>query len=72
MRSLQLINVSGELYEVRNRFPYTKFKVQLEGDNSEILKSYFNVDKILRHHPTQEYFFVNLIEDAKVESYQSN
>jgi hypothetical protein len=44
----------------------------LEGDNAEILKSYFNVDKILRHHPTQEYFFVNLIEDAKVESYQSN
>lgn len=72
MRNLQLINVSGELYEVRNRFPYTKFKVQLEGDNAEILKSYFKVDKILRHHPTQEYFFVNLIEDAKVESYQSN
>jgi hypothetical protein len=72
MRSLQLINVSGELYEVRNRFPYTKFKVQLEGDNAEILKSHYGVDKILRHHPTQEYFFVNLIEDAKVESYQSN
>jgi hypothetical protein len=72
MRKLNLINISGELYEVRNKFPYTKFKVQLEGDNAEILKSYFNVDKILRHHPTQEYFFVNLIEDAKVESYQSN
>lgn len=72
MRSLQLINVSGELYEVRNKFPYTKFKVQLEGDNAEILKSHYGVDKILRHHPTQEYFFVNLIEDAKVESYQSN
>jgi hypothetical protein len=72
MRNLQLINVSGELYEVRNKFAYTKFKVQLEGDNAEILKSHYGVDKILRHHPTQEYFFVNLIEDAKVESYQSN
>jgi hypothetical protein len=42
----------------------------LEGDNAEILKSYYGVDKILRHHPTQEYFFVRLIEDAKVESYK--
>jgi len=24
----------------------------------------------LRHHPTQEYFFVKLVEDAKVESYK--
>ena len=72
MRNLNLINVTGELYEVVKKFSYTKFKVQLEGDNAEILKSYYGVDKILRHHPTQEYFFVRLIEDAKVESYESN
>lgn len=72
MRSMNLINVNGELYEVHRRFPYTKFKVQLEGENAEILKSYYNVDKILKHHPTQEYFFVNLIEEAKVEHYESN
>jgi hypothetical protein len=70
MRNLNLINVTGELYEVVKKFPYTKFKVQLEGDNAEILKSYYGVDKILRHHPTQEYFFVRLIEDAKVECYE--
>ncbi len=72
MRSLQLINVSGELYEVVKRFPYGKFRVQLDGENAEILKSYYGIDKILRHHPTQEYFFVNLIEEAKVEHYESN
>jgi hypothetical protein len=70
MRKLNLINVTDELYEVIQKFPYTKFKVQLEGDNAEILKSYYGVDKILRHHPTQEYFFVKLVEDAKVESYE--
>ena len=70
MRKLNLINVTDELYEVIQKFPYTKFKVQLEGDNAEILKSYYGVDKILRHHPTQEYYFVRLIEDAKVESYK--
>jgi hypothetical protein len=70
MRKLNLINVTDELYEVIQKFPYTKFKVQLEGDNAEILKSYYGVDKILRHHPTQEYFFVSLIEDAKIESYK--
>jgi hypothetical protein len=72
MRNLQLINVTDELYEVVKRFPYTKFKVQLDGENAEILKSHYGVDKILRHHPTQEYFFVSLIEDAKVEYYESN
>ena len=71
MRSLHLINVTGELYEVIRRFPYSKFRVQLDGENAEILKSHYGVDKILKHHPTQEYFFVNLIEDAKVESYES-
>ena len=70
MRKLNLINVTDELYEVIQKFPYTKFKVQLEGENAEILKSHYGVDKILRHHPTQEYFFVRLIEDAKVESYK--
>jgi hypothetical protein len=70
MRNLQLINVADELYEVVRRFPYTKFKVQLDGENAEILKQHYGVDKILRHHPTQEYFFVNLIEDAKIESYE--
>jgi len=70
MRKLNLINVTDELYEVILKIPYSKFKVQLEGDNSEILKSYYGVDKILRHHPTQEYYFVRLIEDAKVDSYK--
>ena len=70
MRKLNLINVMDELYEVILKIPYSKFKVQLEGDNSEILKSYYGVDKILRHHPTQEYYFVRLIEDAKVDSYK--
>jgi hypothetical protein len=70
MRNLQLINVTDELYEVVKRFPYTKFKVQLDGENAEILKEHYGVDKILRHHPTQEYFFVKLVEDAKVESYE--
>ena len=68
MRKLELLNVNGELYEVIRKFPYTKFKNTISSEDATILKEHYGVDKILRHTPTQEYLFVNLIEEANVVS----
>ena len=66
MRKVELLNVNGELYEIIRKFPYTKFKTAISSEDANILKEYYGVDKILKHTPTQEYLFVNLIEEAKI------
>lgn len=68
MRKVELLNINGELYEIIRKFPFTKFKTTISSEDANILREYYNVDKILRHSPTQEYFFVNLIEEAKIVS----
>ena len=68
MRKAELLNVNGELYEIICKFAYTKFKSAISSEDADILKEYYGVDKILKHQPTQEYFFVNLIEEAKIVS----
>jgi hypothetical protein len=60
--------VNGELYEIIRRFPYTKFKTAISSEDASILREHYGVDKILRHTPTQEYLFVNLIEEAIIVS----
>jgi hypothetical protein len=68
MRKVELLNVNGELYEIIRRFPYTKFKTAISSEDASILREHYGVDKILRHTPTQEYLFVNLIEEAIIVS----
>ena len=68
MRRAELLNVNGELYEIVRKFPYTKFKTTISSEDATILKEYYGVDKILRHTQTQEYLFVNLIEEAIIVS----
>ena len=68
MRKAELLNVNGELYEIIRKFPYTKFKTIISSEDATILKEYYGVDKILRHNQTQEYLFVNLIEEAIIVS----
>ena len=68
MRKAELLNVNGELYEIIRKFPYTKFKTTISSEDATILKEYYGVDKILRHNQTQEYLFVNLIEEAIIVS----
>ena len=66
MRKLDLVNVGPELYEVIKRVPYGKFTKEIAGENADALKGYYRCEKILKSNQTNEYLFVNLIEEAKI------
>ena len=66
MRKLDLVNVGDELYEVIRRIPYQKFNKTLEGDAAKHLREWIGCEKILKSTQTNEYLFVNLIEEAKL------
>jgi hypothetical protein len=55
------------LYEVIKKIPIQRFKKEVVGQNAEVLKEYYKVEKILRSNQTNEYLFVNLIEEAKID-----
>jgi hypothetical protein len=64
MRKLELVKVGDELYEVIKKVPIQRFTKEVTGENAEILKQYYKVEKILKSIQTNEYLFVNLIEEA--------
>ena len=66
MRKLDLVNVGDELYEIVRRYPQTRFKTGVYGDNAELLKQWVGCEKILIAKQTNEYLFVNLIPEAKL------
>lgn len=66
MRKLDLVNVGSELYEVVKRIPFHRITKELGGENADILREYFRSEKILKSNQTNEYLFVNLIEEAKL------
>lgn len=67
MRKADLILIGDELYEIVRRIPMSKFKVTIQGETTSHLKEWARCEKILRSNQTNEYLFVNLIEEAKVE-----
>ena len=66
MRKVDLVNVGDELYEIIRRFPMDKFRVGIHGENATILKDWVGCEKILISKQTNEYLFVNLVEEAKL------
>jgi hypothetical protein len=72
MRKVELLTIENELYEVVKRIPYTKFKIPIEGEATTFLKQLYNSEKILRSNQTNEYVFVNLILEAKIETETRN
>jgi hypothetical protein len=68
MRKVELLTIENELYEVVKRIPYTKFKISIEGESTTFLKQLYNCEKILKSNQTNEYVFVNLIPEAKIET----
>jgi hypothetical protein len=66
MRKLELVKVGEELYEVIKKVPIQRFTKEVTGENAEILKQYYKVEKILKSIQTNEYLFVNLIEEAVI------
>jgi hypothetical protein len=66
MRKAELIRAGDELYEVIQRFSVYKFSTEITGGKADDLKKWYGVDKILRSQQTNEYLFVNKIEDAEI------
>ena len=66
MRKVDLVKVGDELYEIVAKVPFYKITKELSGDNAVILREYYKCEKILRSNQTNEYLFVNLIEEAKI------
>ena len=66
MRKLDLIKVGDELYEVIRRYPMSRFRVSIDGEVASDLKKWVGCEKILKSNQTNEYLFVNLIEEAKI------
>lgn len=66
MRRANLIRKDDELYEVVQSYPIDRFKVRLEGESADIVKQWVGSEKILISKQTNEYLFVNLIEEANV------
>jgi hypothetical protein len=64
MRKLDLVKVGEELYEVVRRIPYQRFTKNVDADGAKILREWVGCEKILKSNQTNEYLFVNLIEEA--------
>jgi hypothetical protein len=66
MRNANLLRKDDELYEVVRAFPIDRFKIKLEGESADIVKQWVGSEKILISRQTNEYLFVNLIEEATI------
>ena len=66
MRKADLVRVADELYEIVQRFSVYKFNTEITGGKADDLKKWYGVEKILRSQQTNEYLFVNKIEEAEV------
>ena len=66
MRKADLVKVGDELYEIIKRFSVYKFTTEITGGNADILRKWYGVEKILRSQQTNEYLFVNKIEEAEL------
>lgn len=66
MRKIDSVKVSDELYEVVARIPYYKITKELTGENATLLREYYKCEKILKSNQTNEYLFVNKIEEATI------
>jgi len=66
MRKLDLVKVGDELYEVIRRYPMSRFSVSIDGEVASDLKKWIGCEKILKSNQTNEYLFVNLIEEATI------
>jgi len=69
MRKADLIKIGDELYEIIYRFSVYKFTTEITGGKADILKQWYGVEKILRNQQTNEYLFVNKIEEAEIEEH---
>jgi hypothetical protein len=66
MRKIETAKVGEDLYEIVKKVPIQRFSREVTGEYAEALKKYYGVEKILKFNQTQEYLFVNLIEELEI------
>jgi hypothetical protein len=66
IRKLETAKVGEDLYEIVNKVPIQRFTKEITGEYAEALKKYYGVEKILKFNQTQEYLFVNLIQELEI------
>jgi hypothetical protein len=66
MRKIETAKVGEDLYEIVKKIPIQRFTKEVTGEYADALKKYYGVEKILKFNQTQEYLFVNQIEDAQI------
>jgi hypothetical protein len=66
IRKIETAKVGEDLYEIVKKLPIQKFTTELTGERADTLKKYYGVEKILKFNQTQEYLFVNLIEELQI------
>jgi len=67
IRKIETAKVGEDLYEIVKKLPIQRFSREVTGERADTLKQYYGVEKILKFHQTQEYLFVNLIEEVVCE-----
>ena len=68
IRKMETAKVGEDLYEIVKKLPISKFITEPTGQKADTLKQYYGVEKILKFHQTQEYLFVNLIEELQIQT----
>lgn len=68
IKKMETAKVGNDLYEIVKKLPIQKFTTELTGEKADTLKQYYRVEKILKFHQTQEYLFVNLIEELQIQT----
>ena len=66
IRKIETAKVGEDLYEIVKKLPIQRFTKEVTGEYAEALKKYYGVEKILKFNQTQEYLFVNLIEELQI------
>lgn len=67
MRKFESVKVGEELYEIVYKIAYHKIRKEIDGESAKLLKEWIGCEKILKSNQTNEYLFVNLIQEAKVD-----
>ena len=66
IRKIETAKVGNDLYEIVKKLPIQRFTTELTGEKADTLKQYYKVDKILKFNQTNEYLFVNKIEELEI------
>ena len=66
IRKIETAKVGNDLYEIVKKLPIQRFTTELTGERADTLKQYYGVEKILKFNQTNEYLFVNLINESQI------